>query len=112
MTAHAEFTNNIDLLNKPADAKVEKLIKITETALAIEKAMNAFDQGDFESGKTMLQSHADNLLKMAVQTDDVDLREESRKLYEKIESIDYSAYSPMMRKELHSQKYQNMKRRK
>ncbi|CAM3996313.1 VWA domain-containing protein [Cohnella lubricantis] len=112
LTANAEFTNHIDLLNMPLEANVEKHIKITETALAIEKAMNAFDQGDVESGKTMLQSQADDLLRMAIQTDDTELREESKKLYERIESIDHLSYSPMMRKELHSQKYRNMKRKK
>lgn len=44
LTAYAEFSNNPDLFNIPADAKVEKMMKIAETALAIEEALKAFDQ--------------------------------------------------------------------
>ena len=60
MALSAEFTNDLELLDLPMDAVVEKQVKITETALAIEKAMEAFDNGNTEAGKTMLQAQADD----------------------------------------------------
>lgn len=107
----AEFTNDLDLLNLQGNAAVEKQVKITETAVAIEKAMEAFDHGDMEVGKSMLQAQADDLLRMAVMTEDSDLREESMQLYERLESIDLAPAS-QTRKALHSQKYRTMKRKK
>lgn len=74
----AEFTNDIGLLMQPADTEVEKKLKITESALVIEEAIRAFDEGDEDTGKTLLQQQADQLLVMAIQSEDADLGKSRR----------------------------------
>jgi len=105
----AHFTNDINLLKQPHNINVEKQVKITETAMVIEEAIQAFDQGDEERGKVMLQKQADQMLVMAVQSDDAELREESQFLYNQLENFTYTSQT---RKTLHEQKYRNMKRKK
>ncbi len=107
-SVQAEFTNDIDLLNQSPNIEVEKQVQITASALAIEEAMKDFDSGDFESGKYKLKTQADQLLAMAVTADDAQLREESAMLYQKLENFEYSAAT---RKQLHNQKYRQMKRK-
>ncbi|MCK9858321.1 VWA domain-containing protein [Paenibacillus sp. ATY16] len=107
----ASFTKDLELLAMPMDTIVEKQMKITETALTIEKAMEAFDQGRNDAGITMLQAQADDLLRMAVLTDDADLRTESLLLYEQLESFGEAPMTSESRKALHSQKYRTMKRK-
>lgn len=111
MTVYAEFTHNLELLKLPPDAAVEKQVKITETALAIEKALEAFDSGNVAAGKTLLQSQADELLRMAVITDDSELRAESMMLYERLENFEQAPITET-RKALHNQKYRTKKRKK
>lgn len=111
MDIAGEFTNNLGLLSMPEDTIVEKQLKITETAITIEKAMEAFDQGFNDEGITMLQAQADELLRMAVITDDADLRTESLLLYEQLEAFGEAPITAESRKALHSQKYRTMKRR-
>ncbi|MFC5648605.1 VWA domain-containing protein [Paenibacillus solisilvae] len=111
MALSAEFTNHLELLDLPMDAVVEKQVKITETALAIEKAIEAFDNGSTDAGKMMLRAQADELLRMAVVTDDAQLRAESLMLYERLESFGQDSITPQDRKALHSQKYRTMKRK-
>jgi Ca-activated chloride channel family protein len=105
----AKFTNDINLLQEPHNTHVEKQVKITESAMVIEEAILAFDQGDEEKGKQMLQGQADLMLVMAVQSDDAELREESQILYNQLENFTYSSQT---RKTLHEQKYRQMKRKK
>jgi Ca-activated chloride channel family protein len=111
----AEFTNDINLLNEPLNSKVQKQVKITESAMVIEEAMKAFDGGDYEQGKQLLQEQADQMLAMAIQSDDAELREESAVLCQQLESFQEApaaAYTPTMRKTLHEQKYRQMKRKR
>jgi Ca-activated chloride channel family protein len=105
----AKFTNDINLLQQPHNTHVEKQVKITESAMAIAEAIQAFDQGDEEKGKMMLQQQADQMLIMAVQSDDAELREESQALYNQLENF---TYNNQTRKTLHEQKYRQMKRKK
>jgi len=66
---------------------VEKQMKITEIAMTIEKAMEAFDKGYNEAGIIMLQAQADDLLRMAELTEDADIRAELLLLCEQLESF-------------------------
>jgi Ca-activated chloride channel family protein len=103
------FTNDINQLEQAPNTHVEKQVKITESAIVIEEAIQAFDQGDEERGRMMLQAQADQMLVMAVQSDDAELREESQVLYDQLENFTYSSET---RKNLHNQKYRQMKRKK
>jgi Ca-activated chloride channel family protein len=104
-----KFTSDINLLQQPHNTHVEKQVKITESAMVIAEAIQAFDQGDEEKGKMMLQQQADQMLVMAVQSDDAELREESQALYNQLENF---TYTNQTRKTLHEQKYRQMKRKK
>ncbi|MCU6796839.1 VWA domain-containing protein [Paenibacillus sp. WQ 127069] len=102
-------TNDIELINLPANPHVDKQIKITESAVAIENAISAFDNGDEEAGKKLLQKQADSMLAYAVISDSVELREEAQMLYSHLEQFPYSSNT---RKSLYEQKYRQMKRKK
>jgi len=105
----AEFTSDISLIRQSVNPHVEKQVKITESAIAIEQAIAAFDIGDEETGKRLLQRHADTMLYAAVQSEDAELREEAQMLYSHLENFSYSRRT---RKYLHEQKYRQMKRKK
>ena len=96
----AEFTNDIDLIMDSLNPHVEKQVKITESALAIQHAIGFFDSGDEESGKKLLQAQADTLLRSALLMEDKELYEEARMLYSKLENFEYSRAT---RKSLHEQ---------
>jgi Ca-activated chloride channel family protein len=103
-----EYTTNIDLIQKN-NTHVEKQVHITQSAQTIEQAMNAFDEGDYEAGHTLMKENATKLAVMADNLNDVELKEESDMLFSQIENFEYSQSK---RKELHQQKYRQMKRRK
>ncbi|MFY0544966.1 vWA domain-containing protein [Brevibacillus sp. H7] len=103
------FTNDINLINQPANMKVEKQVQITESAKAIEEAMLLFDTGNLDHAKGMLKQQADKMLQMAIQCNDLELREESEMLYNQLEQLTPTSAS---RKALHEQKYRQMKRKK
>lgn len=103
-----EYTTNIDLIQNN-NAHVEKQVHITQSAQSIELAMNAFDEGDYEAGHTIMKENATKLVIMADNLNDVELKEESDMLFSQIENFEYSQSK---RKELHQQKYRQMKRRK
>ncbi|WP_186445914.1 vWA domain-containing protein [Paenibacillus cremeus] len=105
----ANFTNDIDLINNSSNPHIEKQVQITESAMTIQHAIAAFDLGDVETGKQLLQQQADAMLCSAVQSDDAELREEARMLYDHLENFTYSSNT---RKSLHEQKYRQMKRKK
>lgn len=105
---HAEFTADLNLLMSPADPEVERKIAVTESAMAMELAIHAFDAGDEDLGKQLLQKQADQLLVAAVRSEDAGLREESEKLYSQLENFSYSRET---RKSLHELKYKRMKRK-
>lgn len=105
----AHFTNDIELFQKSTNSQVEKQIKITESAIALQHAIAAFDSGDEDAGKEMLQRQADTMLSAAVTSDDAELREEALMLYSQLENFSYTAHT---RKTLHERKYRNMKRKK
>jgi Ca-activated chloride channel family protein len=103
-----EYTTNIDLIQNN-NAHVEKQVHITQSAQTIEQAMNAFDEGNYEAGQTLMKENAAKLAIMADNLNDVELKEESDMLFSQIENFEYSRSK---RKELHQQKYRQMKRRK
>ena len=105
----AEFTNDLGLIQQAFNPHVEKQVIITEAAMAIEKALPLFDNGDLDAGKTLLQQQADQMLLAAVQSNDAELREEAQLLYSQLEDFTYSSKT---RKTLHEQKYRQMKRKK
>ncbi|WP_068603665.1 vWA domain-containing protein [Paenibacillus swuensis] len=107
MDIQAHYTQNVDLLDQPANPYVDQQVQITKSAEAIERAMHAFDSGELNEGQEILKHQADALLAQAILTDNVVLREESQLLYEKLENFEYSAG---MRKELHAQKYRSRRR--
>ncbi|CAM4179643.1 VWA domain-containing protein [Paenibacillus alkaliterrae] len=105
----ASFTNDFNLLGQAPNSHVEKQVKITETALAIEHAIDAFDSGDEETGLKLLQQQADTMLCAAIQSEDAELREEAQLLYNQLEDFSFSSQT---RKSLHEQKYRQIKRKK
>ncbi|MBD2872554.1 vWA domain-containing protein [Paenibacillus arenilitoris] len=105
-----DFTSDIYLLmHQEVDPYVEKQIKITETALAIEDAIVAFDRGDEQMGLKLLQHQADTMLCAAIQSEDAELREEAQQLYHQLENFSFTSHT---RKSLHEQKYRQMKRKR
>lgn len=106
---NAHFTNELNLIEQSSNSHVEKQIKITESAVAIEHALIAFDQGDEETGRKLLQQQADEMLVSAVKSEDAELREEAQLLYSQLENF---TFSKKTRKTLHEQKYRQMKRKK
>jgi Ca-activated chloride channel family protein len=104
----AEFTNNINLLGLAGSDEVQKQVELTESAKTIEAAMEAMDSGDLQSGKQMLKEQADHMLKMSEVLAAPSLAMESLKLLNQLENFEYSSKT---RKELHEQKYRQMKRR-
>ncbi|AIQ62566.1 hypothetical protein PSTEL_05085 [Paenibacillus stellifer] len=60
-------------------------------------------------GKQMLKQQADRLLTAAIHTDDEVLRQESERLYSQLKNFEYNSIT---RKQLHEQKYRQMKRKR
>jgi Ca-activated chloride channel homolog len=104
-----EYTTDFNKLSTTADAHVEKQVEITESAKAIQQAMDYFDHGDYEKGKYVLYSKAKQMSEKAVLMKDAELMKESELLFNQLENFEYSKQK---RKELHQQKYRQMKRRK
>jgi hypothetical protein len=67
---------------------MERLIQLTQTATTIDQARLAFQRGDSETGRTILQQQADQILKLAVMTDDVTMRTMLQNLYESLIQFD------------------------
>jgi Ca-activated chloride channel family protein len=104
-----EYSTNIDLIQNNNNNHVEKQVHITQSAQNIEQAMKAFDDGDYETGQTLMKENASKLAVMADSLNDNELKEESNMLFSQMENFEYSQSK---RKELHQQKYRQMKRRK
>jgi Ca-activated chloride channel family protein len=62
-----------------------------------------------DAGKEMLYNKAVDLTKKGIEYNDSYLVEESKKIFNTLECF---AYASQTRKDLHQQKYRNMKRRK
>lgn len=104
-----EFTNDLHLIDESLNPNVEKQIQITQSAKVIEEAMQAFDAGDIERGQMLIRSQADQMNQMANELNDSDLLQESMVLYSQLNDFEYNS---MKRKELHREKYRQMKRKK
>lgn len=87
-TITANFTNNVKFLQGPTDKYVDRVIQLTRTATLIDQARLAFQRGDSETGRTILQQQADQILKLAVMTDDVTMRTMLQNLYESLIQFD------------------------
>jgi Ca-activated chloride channel homolog len=103
---NAEFTNDINLLGLAGNAEVQKQIELTESAKVIRAAMEALDSGDLKGGKQMLKEQADHMMKVSETLAAPTLAVESQKLFNQLENFEYSNRT---RKELHEQKYRQMK---
>jgi Ca-activated chloride channel homolog len=104
-----EYTTDLMKLSSATDLHVEKQVEITQSAKVIEEAMQHFDHGDFEVGKEMLYKQATHMSEKAAMMNDPELLKESQELFSQLENFEYSK---KRRKELHNQKYRQMKRRK
>jgi Ca-activated chloride channel family protein len=104
-----QYTTNIDLIQNNNNTHVEKQVHITQSAQTIEQAMRAFDEGNYETGQSLMKENATKLAVMANDLNDVELKEESDMLFSQMENFEYSQSK---RKELHQQKYRQMKRKK
>jgi Ca-activated chloride channel homolog len=105
----AEFTADIHKLSAGLSASVEKQVEITKSAEIIEEAMRLFDNGNIEMGKVIISNQAARMAEKAHALKDMELMEESQALYKQLEKFDYSKQK---RKELHQEKYRQMKIRK
>ncbi|MBO9596243.1 MAG: VWA domain-containing protein [Cohnella sp.] len=105
---HAEFTENGRLLDRQGESKVLEQVELAQSAKAIEAAMEAMDRGDLYSGQRMLRQQADQLRLKSDALDAPMLSEAADKLYGRLD--DNFAYDSRMRKELHEQKYKQLRR--
>lgn len=61
---HVQFTNDINLLQQAPNTHVEKQVKITKSAIVIEEAIQAFDQGDEERGR--MKNHKSSITSLRI----------------------------------------------
>ncbi|MFC5530656.1 vWA domain-containing protein [Cohnella yongneupensis] len=106
---HAEFTADSELLNMNGDVKVLQQVEFAQSAKAIESAMEAMDRGDLQAGQQMLREQADQLRMMSDALEAPALAEASEKLFARLD--DNFEYSSRTRKELHEQKYKQLRRK-
>ncbi|WP_085506526.1 vWA domain-containing protein [Thalassobacillus devorans] len=102
------YTKDLGKLTQFSDPEVDK-VQITKSAQTLEQALQLFDEGDFEEGKNLLYSNISHMEDMANELGDEELLVESAVMKEKLADFDYSKQT---RKELHAEKYRQMKRRK
>lgn len=105
----AEITTDLDMLSIDVNAHVDKQIEITKSAQKLEEAMRLFDEGNIESGKELLFMQASSMAEKAQAHNDLELLAESQVIFSQLENFEYTKQK---RKELHQQKYRQMKRRK
>ncbi|GGC95768.1 hypothetical protein GCM10007216_28150 [Thalassobacillus devorans] len=103
------YTKDLEKLTQSSDPEVDKQVQITKSAQTLEQALQLFDEGDFEEGKNLLYSNISHMEDMANELGDEELLVESAVMKEKLADFDYSKQT---RKELHAEKYRQMKRRK
>jgi len=101
-----EATSDRELLEVPGDPEVTKQVELTRSALAIEAAMAALDDGRSEEGQRLLREQAEHLREMSFALNAPSLAEESELLSAQL--ADFS-YDRAARKKLHAQKYRQMK---
>jgi Ca-activated chloride channel homolog len=104
-----EFTSDIERLSAGLDMNVAKQVEITKSAQILEEAMNLFDSGDYESGQKILYTQAVTMFEKAKALNDGELLAESQVIFQQLEDFQYTRQK---RKELHQEKYRQMKRRK
>jgi Ca-activated chloride channel family protein len=105
----AEFTNDLERLSQQGNTKVMKHLEMMKTAFTIESALASLDEGQLEAGQQLLQEQAEHLLMMSDMLADPHLAVESEKLAEQLRNFTYSSKT---RKELHAQKYEQLKRKR
>jgi Ca-activated chloride channel homolog len=104
-----EYTTDILKISSETDTHVDKQVEITKSAKTLEKALELFDDGEIEAGKELLYKQAKQMSEKAVYMNDEELMKESKELYSQLDNFEYSQ---KRRKELHNQKYRQMKRKK
>lgn len=102
----AEFTTDTRLLDVPTNPEVQKHVELASTAQAIERALEEFDCGNEQAGVLILHEQAVHMHIMSDLLADPLLAQESVQLAKKLQDFEYTS---RMRKELHEQKYRNLK---
>lgn len=105
---HAEFTEDRLLLDSQGDAKVLEQVELAQSAKAIEAAMEAMDRGDLYTGQQMLREQAEQLRSKSDTLDAPMLSMAADKLLGQLQ--DNFVYDSRTRKELHEQKYKQLRR--
>ena len=106
---HGEFTEDRRLLDRQGEAAVLEQVELAQSAKAIEAAMGAMDRGDLFTGQQMLRQQADRLRSKSDALDAPVLSVAADKLFEQLD--DNFTYDSRTRKELHEQKYKQLRRK-
>jgi len=102
----AAYAGDRERLALPRDPEVLRQVELTRSALMIESAIVALDDGDHEEGRRLLREQAAHLKEMASVLNAPALATESKLLSEQLENFSYDRAA---RKRLHAQKYRQMK---
>ncbi|AET59479.1 hypothetical protein HPL003_13640 [Paenibacillus terrae HPL-003] len=78
---YIHYTHHLGLLSIPSNPKVEKYIKLNETAPIVKKALRMYEKGEHERGAFVLTRQADELLIRAARTEDMEYMEEAELLF-------------------------------
>ncbi|MGW8957519.1 hypothetical protein [Paenibacillus sp. NPDC055715] len=78
---YIHYTHHLGLLSIPSNSKVEKYIKLNETAPIVKKALRMYEKGGYERGAFVLTRQADELLIRAARTEDMEYLEEAKLLF-------------------------------
>ncbi|MGG1615346.1 hypothetical protein ACIFQM_09130 [Paenibacillus sp. NRS-1782] len=78
---YIHYTHHLGLLSIPINPKVEKYIKLNETAPIVKKALRIYEKGEQERGAFALTRQADELLIRAARTGDMEYLEEAELLF-------------------------------
>ncbi|MFM9276489.1 hypothetical protein [Paenibacillus jiagnxiensis] len=74
---YIQFTYHLGLLRLPADPRVEKFMKLSESSYVLKKTLRFYEKGKRDEGSWMLRRRADMLLLMAARTGDLDYLHEA-----------------------------------
>jgi hypothetical protein len=78
---YIHYTYHLGLMSIPPNSKVEKYIKLNETAPIVKKALRMYEKGEHERGVFVLTRQADELLIRAARTEDMEYLEEAELLF-------------------------------
>jgi len=85
---------------------VRKEVELFKAAQAREEAMHEADKGHFESAKDILYQKKASLNEIYLESGDEDLLISLNKLEQEINDLDSHTYSPIARKKMKNESYQ------